>query len=64
MGIWRTLFKKLLLHAVAVVFKTFVVAGTIIGGVEQVESFEDVVGKWVAALGFAQWRTGPPLALL
>ena len=46
------MFEQLLLHAVAVVLETFVVATAFTGGVEQVESLKNVVGEWMAALGF------------
>lgn len=62
-GVGCIRFEDLLLHTIAVVFGTFVVGGAVIGCVEQVEPFEDFLGKWVA-LNFAQRRTRSPLTFL
>lgn len=59
-----TSFKELLLHAIAVLFETFVIAPGIARRVKKVEAFKDVVGQRVTAWCLAQRRSWPGLTRL
>jgi hypothetical protein len=57
-------FKELLLHAIAVLFETFVIAPGIARRVKKVEAFKDVVGQWVTTWCLAQRGSWPGLTRL
>ena len=53
-----------MLHAAAVLLEAFVVATALARSVQEIKSFEDVVGQRVATLCFTQRLTRPTLASL